>query len=186
MPYDSSPDERGLRYPVAFVYSVIVAVFWVPAFILRRVGRFVREAGTDSWPQANGSITSANVKVIHGWVLDYALGQLHYSYRVAGEYYAGRITRQYPDEQAAWDFVDAHRGNSVVVRYKDDKAAVSALRNEDQKLSWTAGASPGFLAAVWRHWCDELRGEPTFAADEDLRWDDEDEETVNHTDQAGR
>jgi hypothetical protein len=186
MPYDGYPDERGLRYPVAFAYSVIVALFWAPAFILRRVSRFLRETGTDSWPRANGSITSGNVKVIRGWVIDYALGRLDYSYRVAGDYYAGSIIRQYPDEQAAWDFVDARRASHVVVRYRDDNAQASALRDDDQELSWTAGTELGFFAAVWRHWRDELRDEPQgLPADEGLLRDDEDEK-VNHGDQVGR
>lgn len=119
MPYDSPLDEsKPLGYAVAFLYSLVIALFWIPAFLVRRLSRVLSEIGVDSWPRANGSITGSNVKVVHGWVADYALGRLDYSYRVAGEYYAGCITRLYPDEQAAWDFVDARQNKAVVVRYE--------------------------------------------------------------------
>jgi hypothetical protein len=157
MPYYDYPDENGLRYWVAFFYSVVVAICWIPAFVLRRVGRFLGQIGVESWPRANGSITGGNVKVIHGWVVDYALAQVDYSYRVSGEYFAGSVTRQYPDEQAAWDFVDAHRDQPIVVRYKGDKAQACALRDDDQGPSWAEGNGIGLFAMVWQHWRDELR-----------------------------
>jgi hypothetical protein len=182
MAYDEYPDERGVQYPVALVYSVVVAVLWIPSLLLRRAGRSLREMGTENWPRANGTITAVSVKVIHGWVVDYALGRLDYSYRVAGEYYAGSITRQYPDEQAAWDFVDAHTNQPAVVRYKDDNAQASVLRDADQ--SWTDENQPGMFAMVWQHWRDELRGEqqPT-PADVDLQ-EDEDDESVDLIDRG--
>ncbi len=188
MAYDNYPDERGLRYPLALIYSFVIAVLWIPAFALRRIVCFIREIGVDSWPSANGSVTAGNVKVIHGWVVDYALGQLDYCYRVAGEYYAGRITRQYPDEQSAWEFVDAHRGQPVVVRYKDDKAQSSALRDADQQRLWTSVATPSFFAMVWQHWRDGLRDvEAEDAGQLDPDSEEESEELgPGTTDSAGK
>jgi hypothetical protein len=61
-------------------------------------------------------ITAGAVKVVRGWVVDSALGQLDYGYRVVGAYLAGSIRRQYPDQQTASDFVDARRGKAVVAR----------------------------------------------------------------------
>jgi len=185
MAYDSYPDEpKPLEYAAAFLYSLVIAAFFIPALVLRRAGRALRELGVDSWPRASGSITAGNVTVIHGWVVDYALGQLDYSYRVAGEYYAGCITRQYPDEQSAWNYVDARRNQPAVVRYKDDNAKSSALRDADQDPGWSTTAEPGLLAMVWQHWNDELRGDPKPAEDEDLQGDDEGAE-VNHEDRTG-
>ncbi len=180
MAYDSDLDEsKPLGYAAAFLYSLVIAVFWVPALALRRTGRFLRELGVDSWPRANGSITAVSVKVIHGWVVDYALGRLDYSYRVAGEYYAGSVTRQYPDEQAAWDYVDARRDRPVVVRYKDDNAQSCALRDSDQDFSWSTAAETGLFSMIWQHWRDELSCDPKTLDDEDLQGDDEDEEVNN-------
>jgi len=183
MPYDEYPDERGLRYPVAFLYSVVIALFWIPAFVLRRTGRFVRELGAENWPRANGLITGGTVKVVHGWVVDYALGQLDYRYKVAGEYYAGSLTRQYPDEQVAWDFVDARRSKTVVVRHKDDNPQACVLRDADQEPCWTEGTGSGLFAMVWQHWRDELRNEQQTVPDnDDLSEDDE----ADRSDAVGR
>jgi hypothetical protein len=185
MSYDSGLDEsKPLGYAVAFLYSLVVAVLWIPAFVIRRIGRFVREAGVENWPRANGSITAGKVTVIHGWVVDYALGRLDYSYRVAGEYYAGSIARQFPDEQAAWDFVDARCGKTVVIRYKDDHAKLSALPDADQEPSWVDEPGPGLFAMIWQHWRDELRSEQPPVENnenEDLDLEDEDEK-VNSED----
>ena len=175
MAYDPFWRARPLQYALEFVYSLILAVLWLPAFALRRIARFVRELGVDGWPRANGSITGGDVKVIHGWVVDYAIGRLEYGYRVAGEYYAGSLSRQYPDEQAAWDFVDACRDKPVVVRCKDDNAHVSVLRDADQELSWNNRTSARLPAMIWQHWRDELRREPeTTSDDEDFEEEDED------------
>ncbi|MGP0017187.1 MAG: hypothetical protein ACLPHP_01355 [Candidatus Sulfotelmatobacter sp.] len=167
MPDDSNLDEsKPLGYAAAFLYSLVIAAFWIPALVLRRTGRFLRELGADNWPRTNGLVIAGNVKVIHGWVVDYALGRLDYSYQVAGEYYAGSIARQYPDEQSAWNYVDARRNKPVVVRYKDDNAQSSALRDSDQDPSWST--EPSLFAMVWQHWGDELRGEPVTPDDQDL------------------
>jgi len=185
MSFDDYPENKGFVYAAAFFYSLVVAVLWLPAFILRRIARFLTEAGTDSWPRANGSITAFNVKVIHGWVVDYALGRLDYSYRVAGEYYAGSVTRQYPDEQAGWDFVDAHRNEPVIVRYRDDKSQISVLRAADQGPSWNSQPQAGLLEMVWRHLGDEVRGDPP-SPDEDpglvegSQEEDDSEDPVHH------
>lgn len=109
MSFDDYPEDRGLRYFVAFVYSVLVAILWIPAAIIRRIGRAWRDMGTEGWPRADGTTTSVDVKVIHGWLVDYALGRVDYCCRVHGEYYSGHLVRQFADEQAAWEFVDARQ-----------------------------------------------------------------------------
>ena len=132
MPYDEYPADKGFRYVVAFVYSIVVAGLWIPAFLTRRIVSILREVGTESWPRADGTITSGDVKVIHGWLVDYALGRVDYCYRLHGEYYSGHLVRQFADEQAAWDFVDSHRDKPILVRYKDDHADISVFRESDQ------------------------------------------------------
>jgi hypothetical protein len=156
MAYSRNPEDNGLRYPVEFLYSLVVVLFWVPALAVRRLRYFVRQIGSESWPRANGYITGGNVKVVHGWLLDYAVGQLDYSYKVHEEYYAGSLSRQYPDEQAAWTFVDAHRGQAVIVRYRDNNSGTCVLRYSDQDILWIGEIEPGFFAMLWQHWRDEL------------------------------
>ena len=153
--------ERGLGYLVVFLYSLVIAVLWIPVFLIRQGTRLLKEIGAESWPRADGAIAGGDVKVTHGWILDYAIAQLDYSYRVRGEYYAGSVTRQYADEQAAWDFVDARCKKNALIRYKDDKPEVSVLLEADQDLLWNTQPAPNFFSQLWQHWSDELRQEPT-------------------------
>lgn len=147
---------RGLCYLGLGIYSVFLAIFWGPLVFLRNLARSFQEIGVDSWPRADGFITTSKVNSVHGWILDYAVGHLEYSYRVHGEYYAGTTCRQFADEQAAWDFVDAHRGEPVVVRYRDDKPGISTFLVLDQP-GWSLDRRPGVFAQLWRHWRDELQ-----------------------------
>jgi hypothetical protein len=148
---------KALGYLSLGVYSVLLAIFWWPVLLLRNIARSFREFGVDSWPRANGSITNRKVNAIHGWIVDYAVGQLEYTYKVHGDYYAGSITRQFPDEQVAWDFVDTHRDEPVLVRYRDDQPEISILMVSDQAHGWMLNVGPGVLAQVWQHVCNEVR-----------------------------
>src|SRR3974390_1263949 len=123
---------KALGYLSLGVYSVLLAIFWWPLLVLRNIARSFREFGVDSWPRANGSITNRKGNAIHGWIVDYALAEMEYTYKVHGDYFSGSMTRQFPDEQVAWDFVDTHRDEPVVVRYRDDKPEVSKLLVSDQ------------------------------------------------------
>ena len=159
MSLEGYPADRGLRYVAAFVYSVVVAILWFPALAVRHIARAWREIGTDSWPRADGTITSGGVTVIHGWLLDYALGRLDYCYRVHGEYYSGHLVRQFADEQSAWDFVDAYRDQAVLVRYKDDRADISAVLSSDQMMISNVMPVP-LISQLWQHWRDLLQRDP--------------------------
>lgn len=167
MPFDDYPEDRGFRYLVAFVYSVVVAILWIPAAVLRRIRGAWREVGTEGWPRAEGTITSVDVKVIHGWLVDYAIGHLDYGYRVHGEYYSGHFVRQFADEQAAWDFVDARRDQPIMIRHKDDDAELSILGSSDQ-MALAGETSAPLSSQVWRHWRDLLRRETREETDEDF------------------
>ena len=148
---------KGLGYLSLGVYSVLLAIFWGPALVLRKIATSFRELGVDSWQRANGSITNQKVNAVHGWILDYAIGQVEYTYRVRGEYYSGSMTRQFPDEQAAWDFVDTHRDESIVVRYRYDKPQVSFLLVADQGSAWLTSAESKVLWQIWQHLRNEIR-----------------------------
>ena len=185
MPFDDYPEDNGLRYVVAFVYSVVVAVLWFPAFAVRRIARGWREIGTEGWPRADGTITSGDVIVIHGWLIDYALGRLDYCYRVHGEYYSGHLVRQFADEQSAWDFVDARRDEPVLVRHKDDRGEISVVLSSDQMMLSSETPVP-LISQLWQHWRDLLRGEARDQADEDLSQDEEQDVDIRNETQAPR
>jgi len=161
MAYDPFWRTRPLQYSIILLYSILIAVVWPLIFAVRRILRFLGEFGAESNPCADGTITTGDVRVIHGWILDYAVCELIYTYRVRDEYYSGTIVRQFADEQVAWDFVNARRGKTAQIRYKEQKSGASVLLESDQTLVWNPEPSPTFLAQLWRHWSDELRREPT-------------------------
>ena len=97
-------------------------------FSLKRLPGLVRSIASASWPLTHGSFETVNVITF----AEQALGQFGYSYSVNGERYAGYVSRQFADEQDAWDFLRSMEGQSVFVRYKATDPATSAIRIDDQ------------------------------------------------------
>jgi hypothetical protein len=92
-------------------------------------------------------------------ILSHPVPYDEYGYRVHGEYYSGHFSRQYADEQIAWSFVDSLDGKSVMLRFKDNNAECSVLREADQDPSWSEYLFPAVLGQVSQHWRDELRSD---------------------------
>jgi hypothetical protein len=115
--------------------GLAVMAFSFLAFTFRTVATSLRSRQAQSWPTANGSVVSCDVKTYHGRFSDYAIGELGYSYEVNGEYYSGYFKPQYNDEQAAWTFVDSRKNIPVGVRYKQGDPQTSVLRDEDQSMA---------------------------------------------------
>ena len=124
--------ERALQYAVLFIYSCALIVFAGMAFTLRKMFEAARESQAQNWQIVNGKVMTGDVKTRHGWFVDYALGQMGYAYEVEGNYYSGYFKKVYFDEQRAWSFIDSKKDKSIVVRYKANKASVSAIRKNDQ------------------------------------------------------
>jgi len=61
-----------------------------------------------------------------------SLSELSYSYVIDGERYSGYFTRQFADEQDAWDYVRPLKGQPIFVRHKPSNLAVSSVRIVDQ------------------------------------------------------
>ena len=111
------------------VVAVLTIVSLVAAwFSLKRLPGLVRSIASASWPLTHGRVETVNVITF----AEQALGQFGYSYSVNGERYAGYVSRQFADEQDAWDFLRSMEGQSVFVRYKATDPATSAIRNDDQ------------------------------------------------------
>jgi hypothetical protein len=68
-----------------------------------------------------------------------SLGEAAYSYLVEGERYAGYFSRQFVDEQDAWDYLRPLQGQPVFVRYKPGRPDVSAMRLTDQSPLFAVG-----------------------------------------------
>lgn len=97
--------------------------------------RLWRWRGSETWPAVQANIES--VKVRRNDAIGDSLGGLHrrggvigelaYSYSVAGEYYAGFYEAQFLSEKRAWDFVDQFKGKTIFVRYKPEDPTVSRV-----------------------------------------------------------
>jgi len=74
-----------------------------------------------------GKIEAATVSVF----AEQSLSELAYSYLVDGERYSGYFTRQFADEQDAWDYVHPLKGQAIFVRHKPSNPAVSSVRIVD-------------------------------------------------------
>ena len=87
------------------------------------------------WPTVPGTIESGEVSTFRTrsryWNRDIesATVRLAYSYRLDGAYYAGYHAQTFNDEQKAWSYVDALKGQAVQVSYDPQKPAVSVLRH---------------------------------------------------------
>ena len=61
-----------------------------------------------------------------------ATATLNYSFKVNEDYYSGSFEETFGDEQRAWDYVDAMKGQQVQVRYHPAKPDTSMIREQDQ------------------------------------------------------
>jgi hypothetical protein len=112
---------------VAFFFAFATLIgSW---FLFKRLPACVRSVRAGGWPTTGGTVETVEVSAIG----EQALGEFGYSYLVEGDRYSGYYSRQYADEQHAWDYVGGLRGQPIVVRYKRGDPEVSALRASDQQ-----------------------------------------------------
>ena len=75
-----------------------------------------------------GDIESATVTAF----AEQSLAQLGYSYRGEGDRYSGYFSRQFADEQDAWDYIRPLREQTIFIRYRPANPCVSTVRTSDQ------------------------------------------------------
>jgi hypothetical protein len=112
------------EFIVAVAYLLLVAA----SLFLRRLPAWLRSIRGAGWPQAEGRVETLDVRTFS----EQSLGEVAYSYLVEGERYAGYFSRQFADEQDAWDFLRPLQGQSIFVRYKPGRPDISAVRVADQ------------------------------------------------------
>jgi hypothetical protein len=105
---------------------VTVAVLATLDFLHRRELR-----GSASWPTAQATVESADVREVRTRHSHYFRAELAYSYKINGSYYSGRFTRDFADESQAWDYAKRARAKTVGVRFHPKKFEPSRLANED-------------------------------------------------------
>jgi hypothetical protein len=117
---------------------VVLLIFIGAALLIsiKQWPEWLRRAGSAHWPTVTGTIEGGNVSTIRsrGRYFDHtvenATAVISYSYQFEGEYYSGYHTRRFGDEQEAWSWVDAQKGQLVQVSYNPQKPAVSVLRRQ--------------------------------------------------------
>jgi len=133
------------RHVFNFIAAYAVALLVGAWFLLKRLPEWIRSLRAGAWPSVQGRVETVNVTTFH----DQALAELGYSYVVEGERFAGYCTRQFADEQHAWDYVDGLQGQLVVVRFEEKDPGISALRAEDQQ-SYVNIQGDGFFISFWK------------------------------------
>ena len=132
MPDDPFWKVRPFEYLAEYLFSIVLLLCSMMMAGLRKLVQWPINAKAEHWTIANGTVTTGNVDSFHGKINDYAVGRIGYSYNVNGDYYSGYLTRQFNDEQRAWDFVDARKDSQVLIRYKPNRPQIAVLRESDQ------------------------------------------------------
>ena len=131
-------EERALTD--LFVLLSFLLAFGV-IFYHRRLPEWLRSVRAEGWRLIQGSVETGDVTVMRTAVdrnlrffrgPELARASLGYSYQSDGSFYSGHYSKAFVDEQKAWDFVHAWKGQSVMVRYHPAKPDVSVLRLKDQ------------------------------------------------------
>jgi hypothetical protein len=138
--------EYGKDLLWAFLYLTLVATW----FFVKRLPDWFRSIRSASWPMVEGKIEALTVTTF----AEQSLAQLAYSYLVDGERYSGYFTRQFADEQDAWDYVRPLKGQPIFVRHKPSNPAVPSVRIADQNSLLASSGQGSFVVrflsrSVW-------------------------------------
>lgn len=115
--------------------SDVIGVIAVLAIATPLIGleffRWLRFRGGDSWPTTSGTIEVANVREVRTRSSHYFIVEMAYSYRINGEYYSGRFTKNFDSEAEAWDYAEAVKGHVAPVRYNPAKIGCSRVIDQN-------------------------------------------------------
>ena len=113
---------------MVWVWLTFIAIGW-----LKPVWRWMQRQRASSWPTASAKIEYASVEENKGFLSSRRrnsaayVGELGYSYFVAGNTYTGKYKREFGSEEEALEFVRGLRGKPVAVQYNSAKPSASAL-----------------------------------------------------------
>lgn len=113
-----------------YVWLAFIAIGW-----LKPLWRWIQRQRANSWPTASGQIEYASVSEAKKFFLSASprgnrpayVGELGYSYFVAGNTYTGHHKRELASEEEALEFVRDLKGKPVAVQYNPSKPSTSAL-----------------------------------------------------------
>jgi multisubunit Na+/H+ antiporter MnhB subunit len=113
----------------SFVTGAILGLAVILALVGFEFSQWMKFRGADSWPAAQGTIESLDVKEVRTRSAHYFALDAAYSYSVNGEYYSGRFAKSFETESEASDYAASLKGRPVSVRYKAADAGTSCLRD---------------------------------------------------------
>ena len=114
-----------LLSPIAFLFVLVLVAVWL---LIKRLPALMRSMRGANWPTAVGKVETVGVRTF----VEQSLAEIGYSYFVEGDRHSGYFTRQFAEEQEAWNYATPLKGQSVTVRYKTGAPNISTLRLEDQ------------------------------------------------------
>ena len=114
---------------------VLLILFVVGLLLtIKRWPEWFRRARSARWPIVRGTIEGGEVTTLRGrsrdrdGPIERATANLAYSYRLNGTYYSGYHIAVFDDEQEAWSFAEALKGETVQVSYHPRRPDISVLR----------------------------------------------------------
>jgi hypothetical protein len=122
---DSSVGEFWRVFDPTLAIRLVVGLY---RFMQRRV----QVMGSTDWPMGDGRITDIKIfrDELQGWAVE-----ITYFYVALGEYYSGKYRRSFRRKKSAQAFLERLPPQTAIpVRYKPQKAEVSALLMTDMSL----------------------------------------------------
>ena len=123
------------------VVTLLILFVLVLVVTIKQWPEWIRRVRSAYWPTIPGVIENGEVSTVRsrGRYLDRSIesatATIGYSYRLNGTYYSGYHIETFDDEQNAWTYVDALRGQRVQVSYNPRKPEASVLRKQPLLLN---------------------------------------------------
>lgn len=113
-------------WKMLFELALLAAIVWGIRRLSISSSRRIQNVARD-WPSADGTVEHASPKMVGEGRSGYWVGELSYSYSVAGDYYAGVAELPATGEESASRAVHGWKDRKVRVRYLPSDPARSVL-----------------------------------------------------------
>jgi hypothetical protein len=97
--------------------SIVVFLLAAGGLGLSRVSSMWKFKGLRDWTKTTANVEEVNVREIWTRSSHYFEAETAYSYVVHGEFYSGRFSSEFEDEESASQFADKTKASALTVRY---------------------------------------------------------------------
>jgi len=126
---------NSLNDPTTWPWDTILWIA-VPlgAGLAKPILRWIAERRAEGWPSTVGRIDAVDADKASRWSMHVQgskanVAEIHYSYRIDGNWYTGQYRRDFRGAKDADEFIRDLRGMTVKVHYQASKPSVSKLLN---------------------------------------------------------